>query len=88
MNQWNLRPRSLGSAITVVRLVISKTIVGHYMEDRIRDERSNRMLIADRISEPPVIRKEAGTLTKKRKLRTCAMKLSKWIMRLYCMQKR
>ena len=72
----------------MVRLVISRTIVGHYMEDRMRDDRSNRMVIADRTSEPPVIRKEAGTLTRKRKLQTCAMKLSKWIMRLYCMQKR
>ena len=72
----------------MVRLVISRTIVGHYMEDRIRDDRSNRMVIADRTLEPPVIRKEAGMLTRKRKLRTCAMKLNKWTMRLCCMQRR
>ena len=72
----------------MVRLVISRTTVGHYMEDRIRDDRSNRMVIADRILEPPVIRKEAGMLTKKRKLRMCAMKLNKWTMRLCCMQRR
>ena len=58
------------------------------MADRIRDDRSNPMVIADRISEPPVIRKEAGMLTRKRKLQTCAMKLNKWTMRLYCMQRR
>ena len=72
----------------MVRLVISRTIVGHYMADRIRDDQSNHMVIADRILEPPVIRKEAGMLTRKRRLRMCAMKLSKWTMRLYCMRKR